>query len=121
MSLTGLCVPVTNRKTLKLSNKDNPSRLRPVVIISNSRFVRARRCERHIRFSLSREDVMKLQERFVISVGTRNDSLADRAYTNKQLMGALIGRRFLSPNLKIVLTCIYNLLGSKIIRNYLRY
>jgi len=38
-----LCVPVTNRKTLKLSNKDNPSRLRAVVIISNFHFVRSRR------------------------------------------------------------------------------
>lgn len=58
MSLTRgrLCVAVTNRKTLKLSNKDNPSRLRAMAIISNSHFVQARRCERHIRsrsFSLS--------------------------------------------------------------------
>lgn len=56
-----LCVPVTDRKTLKLSNKDNPSRLRPVVIISNSHFVRARCCERHVRFR-SREDVMNVMK-----------------------------------------------------------
>jgi len=59
-----LCVPVTNRKTLKLSNKDNPSRLRAVVIISTSCDLAALWASRPFSLSRGRHEIIEAFRNF---------------------------------------------------------